>query len=133
MCIYLIDLKAILWLQVLLARRLRYMVILLRRNFVSASRLLAIDKKEKALLWEIFHYEKMLDDNEEILLNDLAYYEERIRSIGNAKTPIEIGLLTIYMKHIKNIRTLLLNLQNNRHETLKKQIQDLSINPSSES
>lgn len=93
---------------------------------MAASGLLAIDQKEKALLWEIFHYEKMLDDNEEILLNDLSYYEERIRSIGNAKTPIEIGLLTIYMKHIKNIRTLLLNLQNNRHDTLKKQIQDLS-------
>jgi hypothetical protein len=93
---------------------------------VSAGELLTIDKKEKALLWEVFHYEKMLDDNEETLLNDLSYYEERIRSIGNAKTPIEIGLLTIYMKHIKNIRTLLLNLQNNRHDTLKKQIQDLS-------
>ncbi len=92
---------------------------------MSTGELLAIDKKEKALLWEIFHYEKMLDDNEEILLNDLNYYEERIRAIGNAKTPIEIGLLTIYMKHIKNIRTLLLNLQNNRHDKLKKQIQDL--------
>lgn len=100
---------------------------------MSATKLLAIDKKEKALLWEIFHYEKMLDDNEEILFNDLSFYEERIRSIGNAKTPIEIGLLTIYMKHIKNIRTLLLNLQNTRHEKLKKQIQDLSINPSSDS
>lgn len=100
---------------------------------MSATDLLAIDKKEKALLWEIFHYEKMLDDNEGLLLNDLSYYEERIRSIGNASTPIDIGLLTIYMKHIKNIRTLLLNLQNNRHEKLKKQIQDLSTNPSSES
>jgi len=99
---------------------------------VSKIDLLAIDEKEKALLWEIFHYEKMLDDNEEILLNDLNYYEERIRSIGHAQTPIEIGLLTIYMKHIKNIRTLLLNLQNNRHEKLKEQIQGLSTNPSSE-
>ncbi len=92
------------------------------RRFVSVKELLAIDEKEKALLWEIFLYEKMLDDNEEILLNDLGFYEERIRSIGNAKTPIEIGLLTIYMKHIKNIRTLLLNLQNNRHEKLKEQL-----------
>lgn len=98
---------------------------------MSVTELLAIDEKEKALLWEIFHFEKMLDDNEEMLLNDLNYYEERIRSIGNAKAPIEIGLLTIYMKHIKNIRSLLLNLQNNRNEKLKKQIQNLSINQSS--
>ena len=62
---------------------------------MSAKELLAIDENEKALLWEIFHYEKMLDDNEEMLLNDLRYYEERIRALGNAKTPIEIGLLTI--------------------------------------
>jgi hypothetical protein len=99
---------------------------------VSVIELLAIDEKEKSLLWKIFHFEKMLDDNETILLNDLSYYEERIRSIGNAKTPIEIGLLTVYMKHIKNIRTLLLNLQNNRHGQLKKQIEDLSINSPSE-
>jgi hypothetical protein len=98
---------------------------------VSLKDLLAINEEEKALLWEIFHYEKMLDDNEEMLLNDLNHYEERIRAIGNKKSPIDIGLLTIYMKHIKNIRALLLNLQNNRNEKLKKQIQDLSINQSS--
>ena len=100
---------------------------------MSVTELLKIYSTEKALLWEIFHYEKMLDDNEEMLLSDLNYYEKRIRSIGNAKTPIDIGLLTIYMKHIKNVRTLLLNLQNNRNEKLKKQIQDLSIKQSSES
>ena len=99
---------------------------------MSITEILAINEKEKAQLWEIFHYEKMLDDNEEILLNDLSYYEERIRSISIAKTPVEIGILTIYMKHIKNIRTLLLNLQNNRNENLKKRIQNLSIDQSSE-
>ena len=55
---------------------------------------------------------------EEMLINDLNYYEERIRSVGKAETPIDIGLLTIYMKHVKNIRTLLVNLQNNRNEKL---------------
>ena len=100
---------------------------------MSVTELLAIDEKEKALLWEIFCYEKMLDDNEEMLLNDLHYYEERIRSIGNTKTPIEIGLLTIYMKHIKNIRTLLWDLQSNRNEKLNKQIQTISLDQSSES
>ncbi len=95
--------------------------------------LLTIDQKEKALLWEIFLYEKMLDDNEVMLLQDLAFYEEKIRSIGNAQSPIEIGLLTLYMKHIKNIRSLLLSLQNDRHETLNKQIEDLSTNQTSES
>jgi len=99
---------------------------------VFIKELLEIDQKEKVLLWEIFLYEKMLDDNEEILLHDLKSYEEKIRSIGNAKTPIEIGLLTIYMKHIKNIRSLLLSLQNHRHESLNKQIEDLSVNPTSE-
>jgi hypothetical protein len=92
--------------------------------------LLEIAEDEKVLLWELFYYEKMLDDNEEILLNDLHYYEERIRSIGKTRSTIEVALLTIYMKHIKNIRTLLLNLQNNRHDKLKKQIQDLSIKQS---
>ena len=96
---------------------------------MSVHELLSIEENEKALLWEIFHYEKMLDDNEEMLLNDLKYYEERIRSLGNASTPIEIGLLTIYMKHIKNIRKLLLNLQDNRNDKLKKQFDDVSINP----
>lgn len=99
---------------------------------MSVKKLLSIDKKEKALLWEIFLYEKMLDDNEEMLLHDLNCYEERIRSIGSATTPVEIGLLTLYMKHIKNIRSLLLDLQNYRHETLNKQIEDLSTNPTSE-
>jgi len=98
---------------------------------VSLNEILKIDGEEKALLWEIFHYEKMLDDNEEILLGDLNYYEERIRSIGITKSAIEIALLTIYMKHIKNIRTLLLNLQNNRNDKLKKQIQGLSKSPNS--
>lgn len=88
--------------------------------------LLEIDQKEKTLLWEIFLYEKMLDDNEEMLLHDLNFYEERIRSIGNAKTQIEIDLLTIYMKHIKNIRSLLLELQSHRHSKLNKQLEDLS-------
>ena len=94
---------------------------------MSVNELLKIDEEEKQLLWEIFHYEKMLDDNEEMLLNDLNYYEERIRSIGNTRTAIEIALLTIYMKHIKNIRTLLLSLHSNRNDKLKKQIQNLSI------
>lgn len=99
---------------------------------MSVKELLSIDENEKALLWEIFHYEKMLDDNEALLMNDLKYYEERIRALGNAKSPIEIGLLTIYMKHIKNIRKLLLNLQDNRNDKLKKQLQEITINQSSD-
>lgn len=95
--------------------------------------ILEIDKQERALLWESFLYEKMLDDNEEMLLHELNFYEERIRDIGNPKTQIEIGLLTLYMKHIKNIRSLLLSLRNDRRETLNKQKEDLSTNPSSES
>lgn len=95
---------------------------------MSVSELLAMDEQARALLWEVFHYEKMLDDNEELLLNDLNYYEERIRSIGKAETSFDIGLLTIYMKHVKNIRTLLINLQSNRNENLKKQMQDLTTN-----
>jgi hypothetical protein len=116
-----------------LACCLRYLVILKSgETFVSTKELLAIDKKEKELLWEIFLYEKMLDDNEEMLLHDLNFYEERIRSIGNAKTDVEIGILTLYMKHVKNIRALLLELRTNRHETLNKQIEDLSADSSSE-
>jgi hypothetical protein len=99
---------------------------------VLSKELLTIDQKEKALLWEIFLYEKMLDDNEEMLHHDLSFYEERIRSIGNANTPIEIGLLTLYMKHVKNIRKLLLDLQNHRRDTLNKQLEDLTTNPTSE-
>jgi hypothetical protein len=99
---------------------------------VFTKDLLTIDKKEKALLWEIFLYEKMLDDNEEMLLHDLDCYEERIRTIGKAQSSVEIGLLTLYMKHIKNIRSLLLELQNNRHETLSKQLEDLSESSTSD-
>lgn len=93
---------------------------------MSINELLKIDHEEKALLWEIFHYEKMLDDNEELLLNDLKSYEERIRSLSDTRSSIDIALLTIYMKHIKNIRTLLFNLQNTRNDKLKKRIQSLS-------
>ncbi len=97
-----------------------------------AKQLIKIDKKERELLWEIFLYEKMLDDNEEMLLHDLSCYEERIRSIGNAKTPVEIGLLKIYMNHIKNIRSLLLSLQHDRHDTLGQQIEDIPTDSGSE-
>lgn len=96
---------------------------------MSSQELLKISEEEKVLLWEIFYYEKMLDENEHLLLNDLNSYEERIRSIGTSRSSIDIALLTIYMQHIKNIRTLLLNLQNIRNEKLTKQIQDFSIKP----
>ncbi len=99
---------------------------------MSIDELLEIDKKERALLWETFLYEKMLDDNEEILLHDLNYYEERIREIGNTRIPFEISLLKLYMKHTKNIRSLLHSLKNDRHDTLNKQKEDLSANPGSE-
>ena len=95
---------------------------------MSMNDFLAIDEKEKIQLWEIFLYEKMLDDNEQMLLNDLNYYEERIRNIGSADTAFEVSLLKVYMQHIKNIRTLLLDLQNSRHETLKPRLEKLSIN-----
>ena len=95
---------------------------------MSVKDLLTINPQDKALLWEMFYFEKMLDDNEAMLLGDLNYYEERIRSIGKAETSLEIGLLTIYMKHVKNIRTLLINLQSNRNEQLKQQMQETKIN-----
>ena len=98
---------------------------------MSVNKLLFIEKEEKAQLWEAFLYEKMLDDNEQILLDDLNRYEERIRDIGTANTPVEVNLLRMYMENIKNIRTLLLSLQNKRQEILKPQLEDLSINSSS--
>ena len=100
---------------------------------MSVNDYLIIDKKEQARLWEVFLYEKMLDDNEQLLLDDLNHYEERIRNIGTAITPVEVSLLKVYMEHIKNIRALLLSLQNNRHETLKPQLENLSTNSASES
>ena len=92
-----------------------------------------MDEKEKKRLWETFHYEKMLDDNEQVLLSDLQYFEERIRDISPASSVIEISLLKNYMEHIKNTRALLLSLQSTRHETLKTQLEDLSIDSTSES
>ncbi len=97
------------------------------RMVVDVKKLVEIDKEQKDMLWEIFRYEKMLDDNEEILLNDLNYYEERIRSISRAESPIEISLLTTYMKHIKNIRSLLINLQTNRNNKLRRQLEEFSV------
>ena len=87
---------------------------------------LAIDEKEKIQLWEIFLYEKMLDDNEQMLLADLQYYEKRIRDISPASTVTEVSLLKNYMEHIKNTRALLMSLQSTRQETLKTQLEDLS-------
>ena len=100
---------------------------------MSIDKFLNIDKKEKDRLWELFLYEKVLDDNEQMLLDDLRYYEERIRRIGSADTPVEVSLLKNYMEHIKNTRALLFSLQNNRKETLKPQLENHSTNSSSES
>lgn len=102
-------------------------------SVVSAYKFLLIDEKEKNRLWEIFHYEKVLDDNERMLLDDLHYYEERIRSIGTASSSIEVSLLKTYMEHIKNTRALLFSLQNNRNENLKPQFENLSTDSTSES
>lgn len=101
-------------------------------SFVSVNALLFVDEKEKKRLWEIFHYERMLDDNEQMLLADLQYYEERIRDISPASSVIEVSLLKNYMEHIKNTRALLLSLQNSRHETLKTQLQDVSTDSTSD-
>lgn len=90
-----------------------------------------MDEKEKKRLWEIFHYEKILDDNEQMLLGDLQYYEKRIRDISPASSILEVSLLKNYMEHIKNTRAVLLNLQSTRHETLKTQIEDLSTDSTS--
>ena len=100
---------------------------------MSVNELLQIDEKEKDRLWEIFLYEKMLDDNERMLLDDLHYYEERIRNIGTASSAVEVSLLKNYMEQIKNTRTLLLSLQNNRHETLQPQLENAQTNSASES
>ena len=92
---------------------------------MAISNILAIDKHDKAQLWEIFHYEKLLDDNEERLSKELNLYEEQIRKIAHAKTEIEIELLTVYMKHVKNLRRLLLKLRNNRNEILQRLPEEL--------
>lgn len=99
---------------------------------MSQGEYLLIDKKERARLWKIFLYEKMLDDNEQRLLDDLQYYEERIRDIGSAISPVEVSLLKHYMEHIKNTRTLLFSLQSKRNETLIPQFENLSINSTPE-
>lgn len=98
---------------------------------MSVNKFLFMDEKEKKRLWEIFHYEKILDDNEQMLLGDLQYYEKRIRDISPASSILEVSLLKNYMEHIKNTRAVLLNLQSTRHETLKTQIEDLSTDSTS--
>ena len=99
---------------------------------MSVSKLLQIDEQDKMLLWEIFQFEKMLDDHEALLLDDLEYYEKRIRAMEKAESTIEIGLLTIYMKHMKNIRHLLIKLQNNRNDSLKSRIEELTLQQTSD-
>ncbi|MGB1799968.1 MAG: hypothetical protein ACPHLK_03970 [Gammaproteobacteria bacterium] len=95
---------------------------------MSVNEFLFVDEKEKQRLWEMFQYEKMLDDNEQKLLADLQYYEERIRGISPTRSVIEISLFKNYMEHIKNTRALLMDLQSTRQETLKTQLEDLSTN-----
>ena len=41
----------------------------------------------------------------------------------------EHELLQIYMNHVKNVRSLLIKLQNKRKGKLKKQLDDLKFNP----
>jgi len=82
--------------------------------------LLDIDEEEKSLLWEMFHYEKILDDNEECLQRDLEFYENRIRTIKKPTTPIEIGVMTIYMSHVRNLRNLLIKLHEAKNKCTDK-------------
>lgn len=78
--------------------------------------LLDINEEEKSLLWEMFHREKILDDNEEMLQRELESCEKRIRTMGKPSTPIEIGIMTIYMKHVRNLRKMLIKLYEAKNE-----------------
>ena len=82
--------------------------------------LLAMDDEEKSMLWDMFHYEKILDDNEEYLQRDLEFYENRIRTMKKPTTPIEVGVMTIYMNHVRNLRNLLIKLHEEKSECAGK-------------
>ncbi len=86
---------------------------------MSLSELLKIDEQQKALLWEIFECEKVLDDTEAMLMKDLQNYENRIRNLGKVETSIEIGLMATYIKHVKNIRALLISIKSTRYNNEK--------------
>ena len=96
---------------------------------MSISELLAINDQDRKKLWKIFSYEKLLDDQEELLSRELDYYESQIRSIAGTDIATEHELLQIYMNHVKNVRSLLIKLQNKRKGKLKKQLDDLKFNP----
>lgn len=73
---------------------------------------LNLSDSEKKRLWNIFHHEDML-------LSELDFYEDKIRSIGNPNTSMEIAVLTIYKKHIKNIYYLLDKIFDDKQSNLR--------------
>ncbi len=75
-----------------------------------------INEEEKSLLWDMFHREKILDDNEEMLQRELESCEKRIRTMGKPSSAIEIGIMTIYMKHARNLRKMLIKLYAAKNE-----------------
>ena len=73
---------------------------------------LSLSDSEKKYLWNIFHHE-------DLLLSELDFYEDKIRSIGKPKTSIDIAVLTIYKKHIKNIHYLLDKIFDSKQSNLR--------------
>ena len=58
---------------------------------------------QKSMAKDVFKHEDML-------LSELDRYEEKIKSLGRARSSLEIAVVTIYRAHIKNIKHLLDNL-----------------------
>lgn len=66
-----------------------------------------IPEEQKDNYWEFFMYERVLVDTEEDLIRDYEYYNKRLKSLGTAKTPLDISIQTVYNAHLKSIKRLL--------------------------
>jgi len=81
------------------------------------QQLLSTGKAEKACIWELFQAEERLWDIEAELLEDLHYYQGRIRSMGNPDTTADTALLNIYRNHLRRIQGLLSRLPSQHGRT----------------
>lgn len=60
-------------------------------------------KTEKACIWDLFREENRLWDIEAELQQELRYYQNRLRALGQANTGAEHTLANIYQGHMRRI------------------------------
>ncbi|MCG8324837.1 MAG: hypothetical protein MI673_04915 [Thiotrichales bacterium] len=69
--------------------------------------LVNLSRNNRALLWDAFRYEQILEDTEDDLLKDLEYYHKKLKLLDEANSPLDMGVVSVYKAHINSLNRLL--------------------------